>query len=259
MNIILPDNVFTRVITSCFPDDLKFKVSFLPSAQIMQRVEKDNSSVGLIPVMDLIKHKGINISDKYGISFEGSLCNSFIYYLPANWQGSEEEKSINKISLAGDVSSQEVLLSKILFKEIYGTDIEIEIITDLNKADKKNLLITGDENFIDDRFNKGISFSEIFVDTFSLPLVNYVFASSDKSMLDNFIKNLEGIEPTIYERFEKSEFDNKLSTTSIEYIRSNISSFIFKFDEQDREGINQILRLPYFHGMVNDITEVQFV
>ncbi len=259
MNIILPKNVFTRVLTSCLPDDFKSKASFLPSAQIVQSVEKDNSSVGLIPVMDLLKHKELNVSNKYGISFEGSLCNSYIYYQPAGKQISEVEKLINKISLAGDVSSQEVLLSKILFKEIYGSDIEIEIVTDLKKADHKNLLLVGDENFINERFRKGISFSEIFVDTLSLPFVNYVFTSPDKKILEDFINSLEKIEPVIYDRFEKGEFDDKLSATSKEYIRSNISSFVFKFDDQDREGIEQILRLPYFHGIIKDIIELKFV
>ena len=130
MSICLPDNIFTRVLKSCLPEDLQKSVTFLPSAQITQKIENDNSSIGLIPVMDLLKHNNLYISDKYGISFEGSLCNSYIYY-------SKVEKSVSKISLSGDVSSQEAILSKILFKEMYGSDVEIEIITDLNKAQIK--------------------------------------------------------------------------------------------------------------------------
>jgi len=252
MNIILPNNIFTRVLSSCLPDDLKSKINFLPSSQITQSIEQDNSAVGLIPVMDLLKHKDLNISGKYGISFEGSLCISYIYY-------SKDEKFINKVGLAGDVSSQEVILSKILFKELYGSDIEIEIITDLKKAGDKNLLILGDENFNDERFLKGISFAEIMIDTFSLPFVNYIFTSAEKQELENFIKSLEGIESLVYDRFEEKRFDSKISLASEEYVRSNISSFVFKFDAQDKEGIEQMLRLPYFHGMVNDIVEVKFI
>ncbi len=62
-----------------------------------------------------------------------------------------------------------------------------------------------------------------------------------------------------YDKIEEGKFDDKVSLASEEYIRKNISSFIFKFDEQDREGIEQILRLPYFHGIVNDIVEVKFI
>jgi hypothetical protein len=254
MNVYFPDNVFTRVLTSCLPEEIKSKIKFLPSAQITQSISDDKSSIGLIPVMDLLRHKDLFVSAGYGISFEESLCNSYIYY-------SSDEKEINKISLAGDVSSQEVILSKILFKEMYGSDIEIEILTSLDKAEGKNLLIAGDDNFKGDRFRKGISFSEIFVDTLSLPFVNYIFASSDKEALEGFEKKLEGIETFIYNKFEESQEVSPLrgDKEGADYIRLNISSFIFKFDEQDRVGIDQILRLPYFHGIVKDIVEVNFL
>ncbi|OGU76771.1 MAG: hypothetical protein A2V93_12340 [Ignavibacteria bacterium RBG_16_34_14] len=252
MSIFLPNNVFTRILSSCFPDDLKSKVSFLPSSQITQNIESDNSSIGLISVMDLLKHKELFVSGNYGISFEGSLCNSYIYYFT-------EEKSVTKIGLSGDVSSVEVILSKIVFKEMYGSDLEIEIVTNLSKAGEKNLLLIGDENFNNERFLKGISFSEIMVDALSLPFVNYVFASGSKETLESFIKNLVRVETLFYDKVEEGRFDKNISAASEEYIKTNISSLVFKLDEQDREGINQILRLPYFHGMVNDIVEVKFI
>ena len=250
MNIILPNNVFTRVLSSCFPEETKIK--FLPSSQITQKIENDNSSIGLIPVMDLLNHKDLFVSNKFGISFESSLCNSYIYY-------NSQENSINRIALAGDISSQEVILSKILFKEVYGSDIEIEIITDMNKSKNKNLLLVGDDNFIDDKFTKGISFSEIFVDALSIPLVNYLFASTNREELENLIKKLNDVDNLFYSTIENGNFDKKFSTASEEYIKKNISSFIFKFDEQDREGVEQILRLPYFHGITKDIVELKLI
>ncbi|HSP88599.1 MAG TPA: hypothetical protein VLN45_10730 [Ignavibacteriaceae bacterium] len=259
MNLFLPNNIYTRVLTNCFTENLKSKIIFLPAAQITQKVESDNSSIGLIPVMDLLKHGNLNVSGKYGISFEGSLCNSYIYYLPAGTPISKDENSISKIGLAGDVSSQEVILSKIIFKEMYGSDLGIEIITDLDKVQEKNILLIGDENFHNERFLKGISFSEIMVDSLSLPFVNYIFASKNKEILEDFIKNLNNVQLLFYNKIEEGKFDYKISSASEEYIRSNISSFVFEFNEQDREGINQVLRLPYFHGLVNDIVEVKFV
>jgi hypothetical protein len=240
------------VLSSCLKDEYKSKVSFLPSSQITQSIEKNSSAIGLIPVMDLINHKELYVSDKYGISFEAALCNSYIYY-------SEGIGIIEKISLSGDVSSQEAVLSKIIFKEMYGSDIDIEIITNINKAADKNLLIIGDENFLAGKFLKGISFAEIMIDTLSLPFVNYVFASGSKKILEEFINNLDGVQSSFYEKIEKGNFDSKISNSSEEYIKSNISSFIFKFDEQDRKGIEQILRLPYFHRIIPGIVELNFV
>lgn len=249
MSIFLPSNIFTRVLTSCLPEEIKSEVKYHPSAQITQSILNDKSSVGLIPVMDLLKHKDLFVSAKYGISFEESLCNTYIYY-------SSKEKEINKLALAGDVSSQEVILSKILFKEMYGSDIEIEILTSFEKAGSKNLLIVGDENFKAERFKNGISFSELMIDTLSLPFVNYIFASSGKGTTENFEKNLDIAETLIYDRLNK-EFAS-VSPLGGD-LEGALSSFIFKFDEQDREGIEQILRLPYFHGIVKDIIEVKFV
>jgi len=254
MSIYLPNNIFTRLLTSCFPEEVKSKVKYLPSAQLTQNILNDSASSGLIPVMDLLRHKELFISPKYGISFEESLCNSYIYY-------NSKEKEVDKIALAGDVSSQEVILSKILFKEIYGTDIEIEILTDINKIKEKNVLIVGDENFKEERFKKGISFSEVMVETLSLPFVNYIFASPDREALQALEKHLEGIQDKFYNRVEEGNFDfpqpGKIEGTI--YFQSNISSLIIEFDKQDAEGIEQLLRLPYFHSIVNDIVEINFL
>ena len=97
------------------------------------------------------------------------------------------------------------------------------------------------------------------VETLSLPFVNYVFASKEKEELENFVKEIKDIDSLVYSRIEKGSFDKKISQASEEYIKTNIASLILKFDEQDVEGINQVLRLPYFHGIVSDIVEVKFV
>ena len=252
MNIILPDNIFARIVSSCIPDKPANKVSFLPSSQITQKIINEDSTIGLIPVMDLLNHKDLFVSSKFGISFEGALCNSYLYYLG-------EEKSFEKLTLYGDISSQEAILSKILFKEMYGSDIQIEISAHLNNPENRNLLIVGDENLVEERFNKGISFAESMVETLSLPFVNYVLASKEKQVLGNFIKEIKNIDSLIYNKVEKGNFDKKISQASQEYIKSNISSLILKFNDQDVEGTSQVLRLPYFHGIVSEIVEVKFV
>jgi hypothetical protein len=251
MNVFLPDNVFTRVLSSCLVEEFELEVAFLPSSQITQNLIKVNSSVGLIPVLDLLKHKDLFVSSKLGISFEGALCNSYLYYLKG-------QKCVEMLTLYGDISSQEAILSKILFKEIYGSDIQIEIAVHLDEPEGKNLLITGDENFAGERFKKGISFSESMIEALSLPFVNYVFASNDKRVLDSFIIKIGRIDSLVYNKIEKGNFDEKISHASEEYIRSNISSLILKFDDQDIEGINQILRFPYFHGIISEIVEVKY-
>ena len=50
-------------------------------------------------------------------------------------------------------------------------------------------------------------------------------------------------------------FNNKAKI----FIKRNISSLIVNFEDQDREGLTEALKLPYYHGIVKDIVDVNFV
>ena len=137
------------------------------------------------------------------------------------------------------MSSLEAILSKILFKEIYNSDNKIEILTNEQEMYDKNLVITGNKNFENDRFFSGISFSEEVIESLSLPFVNYVFASTDKEILEDLNEKLENISSMVYKNIEDYELDKNLSEKTKEYIKSNISSLILDFEANDIEGINQ--------------------
>ena len=252
MKLVLPSNIFTGLLTDNLEPALKKEIIFHPSSLITSEVKKDENCIGLIPTLDLLKNSDLYISKKHGIAFEGSLCNSYIYFKPG-------EKNLNEFSLFGDVSSLEVILSKILFKEIYNTDIQIEILTSESKLHHKNLVIVGNKNFEDEGFLSGISFSEEVIESLSLPFVNYVFASKDKNILGKFDEKLKNIGNKVYKNVEEYDFGKNLTKKTKEYIKTNISSFILDFELNDIEGIDQLLRLPYYHGIVNDIAEIKFV
>ena len=74
------------------------------------------------------------------------------------------------------MSSCEVILSKILFKELYNSEIKIILKTGSGFEDDKNYIITGDMNFREDLFIRGFSFAEEVAELINLPYVNYVFA-----------------------------------------------------------------------------------
>ncbi len=42
-------------------------------------------------------------------------------------------------------------------------------------------------------------------------------------------------------------------------IRQEFSSFVFEFDSMDLDGIAQLTRLPYYHGMIKEIIDIKFV
>ena len=61
----------------------------------------------------------------------------------------------------------------------------------------------------------------------------------------------------------KIEYNNSLTENynlkSSEFIKENFNTITYKLDEQDIAGINELLQLPYYHGMIKDIIEVNFV
>lgn len=252
MNIFLPDNIFSTLLEINLPDDLKSGVKRFPSSLITRELNNSESAAALIPVTDLLSSKELHVSGKAGISFEESLCNSYIYFVSG-------KKDLSRIGLAGDVSSVEAILSKILFKELYGTDVEISLLSGEKKVELQNYLLVGRKNFQDELFNTGISFAEELIEILSLPFVNYVFASKSKSVIEELNSEIAGIGKKIYDSVEEKNFGEDLSKAAMEFIGANISSAVFDFNGQDIEGIDQILRLPYFHGLVKDIVEVNFV
>ena len=249
MKIIFPENIFTSMIALSMPENYRNKLEFHPASEISTSLLNHDSSIGLIPVSDLLNHREFFISQKYGISFEGSLCNSYIYF--------SENRSVKSLNIAGDVSSSEVILSKILFKELYNVEVEIGLTSSFNK-ETNNLVIAGTQNFYEERLFGGISFSEEFIELMSLPFINYVLASADDKLIREVEQVLlQGI-TDVYNKFDKLEQYFSFSEKTQTYIRQNISSLVLELDEQDTEALNQILLLPYYHGLIKDIVDAKF-
>jgi len=252
MKLLFPDNFYSRLIKESLPDALNKEISFLPSALIADKTSADPDIVGLVPTLDLIRHKDLYISKSFGITFESSLCNTYIYF-------NTHDKNINELFIGGDVSSMEVILAKILFEEVYDSSIDIKISPDLSKLDGKNFMLVGDENFNNKNYSRGISFAEEIADAFSIPFVNYVFASSSDKLIKEINKQLKNISTFIYDKIESGGFGSGLTEEQKNYIIDNFSSFIFDLTDQDMEAVNQLIQLPYLKGIVDNITEVKFV
>lgn len=252
MKLLFPNNIYARLFTENLPDELKKGIVFLPSSSITNELKKDSDAVGLITPTDILNAPQIFISSKAGISFEGILSNSYIYFMP-------DQKDFSSLSLLGDISTLEVILSKIFFKENYDTDIQVEISSDISKSKDKNLLVAGDMNFNTLNFDKGLSFAEELVDMFSLPYVNFVLASFNSNMIDEVNSAASGISKKIYNSVEQDNFGSGINKKSKEYIKENIGSLIYEFENQDIDDIHQLLHLPYFYGIIQDIVEPKFV
>ena len=140
MKLILPQNVYSSILVSELKKNEMFELSYRESSLISKDLEYNTSAVALIPSLDLINHRNLFVSPKLAISFDGVLSNSYLYFV-------EGEKNIERVFLRGDVSLNEILLTKILFSERYGANLELALDPAKSAEKGKDFLVVGDENF----------------------------------------------------------------------------------------------------------------
>jgi len=247
----LPRNIFSRILVSELEDNSEIDFQFIPSSLIVKNLFNEQDSFGLIPTLDLITNKDLFISSEIGISFDALLSNAYIHF-------KEEQETIDELFLRGDVTSNEVILSKILFKEFYNVEIKTTLLNREVTNFKDNILIIGDENYEKELFLNGLSFAEEIIELINAPYVNFVLASNSEETLKDFNSKYK----SSLTKGHADNFDDMFPDfpqTSLDFLSVNIQHLVFDFEDQDREGINQLLQMPYYHGMIKDITDVKFV
>ena len=247
----LPKNIFSQILISEIEDKSDLEIEFLPAALIVKELSNTNDSIGLIPSMDLITNKELYVSSEIGVSFNALLSNSYIHF-------KEEQETIDELFLKGDVSSNEVILSKILFNEFYDVEIKTTLLNKEVSDFNNNLLIIGDENYEKELFLNGLSFAEEIIELINAPYLNFVIASSSEDAIKEFnSRHRNSLKNGHAENFEK--LFPTFPQTSLDFLSVNIQHLVFDLEEQDREGITQILQMPYYHRMIKDIIDVKFV
>lgn len=252
MEILLPDNIFARILSSAFDEKDAIHLHHFPAGLLSKKMNETKNAVGLIPTMDLVNNKELFISQSLGISFDESISNSYIYF-------NQKDKIVDEIVLVGDVSFNEGILTKILFSENYGVDVQLSFEKTNGGSSTKNRILVGDRNFIEGNLDSGISFAEEIIEMISAPYVNFVFASESEEALKKFHSKYQDVisklNPT--EFFENA--NETVMSSSRNYLMENLQHVVFDFDKQDLEGMKQLLQLPYYHGIIKDLIDVKFV
>ena len=252
MKIYFPSSIYSAILALMLPDKLKSNIEIIPSALITEKLLNDTDAVGLIPSLDLIKHKELFVSKKIALSFDGALSQSYFYFMP-------DQNKFDKLFLRGDVTSNEVILSKILFVEKYG--FESEIVLDTNPIDfnENNYLIVGQENndFIEK--HNGVSFSDQVAEFINYPYVNFLLASNSKDSISNVCSELKEIDVKVEDDIINLLDKFNLSDSFSKYISENIDTIYFEMTENEIEGLHELLKLPYYHGVTEEIFELNLV
>ncbi len=252
MNLIIPNNIFTTLFLLSIDEKDRPDVKIKESALIALELENNEGSVALIPSLDLIDNRDLFVSTKLGLAFEGSLSNSYLYYF-------DENSEVSNIQLRGDISKNEVILSKIIFKERYNLAIEFSLDTNQELDEKNNYLITGSENWNNNIYERGISFSEQISDILDFPYMNFLFVSKSEDSIKNFNNQFENISKSVITKLGANLSKIGLSQEVNNFIKREIPSVYYDFTDAELEGLKELLQLAFYHQIIDNIFDVKFV
>ena len=249
--ILLPKNVFSKIFLSELNLGENVAIEFHPASIIAKKLLQEENSIGLIPTLDLLTSKDLFVSSKIGLSFNALLSNSYIHF-------KEGQETLEQIFLKGDVTTNEIILSKILFKEFYDVDVTPTLVKDETAHTNDNTLIVGDENYEKELFLNGLSFSEEIIELLDAPYVNFILAGSSENLLKDFTEKHRD-ELLNGHTEDYSKLLTGITQNSIDFISVNIQHIVFDLEDQDLEGIKSLMQLPYFHGILKDMIDIKFV
>ncbi len=249
--IAIPNNIFMQLLAESVLKNSSEEINYVSSSLALSNLLEDRCDVAIIPSLDLLQHKELFISGRNAISFDGYFSNQYIYF-------KENEKKIQELYLRGDLSKNEIILSKILFRENYNSDVNIIIDTKSFEIGSKNYLVSGNENFSDNLFKKGISFCDEICDLLDAPYVNYVIASKRRESILEINKLFVDAENKV-ENYLKTSADAKIGKALKTELLNNFNSFYFEMTEIESDSLKEILRICYYQGLAEELFEINFV
>lgn len=252
MNIVIPQNIYSAIFAMQLPDEIKNNIKVTASSLIANEIEKESSDIGLMPSFDLLNHTGLFISKKVALSFDGLLSNTYFYFVP----GSEK---ILEVFLRGDVSSNEIILCKILFSERFDANIKLTLDTSEIIDENKNYIIAGSDNFGSFDFNKGISFSDQVAEMIDYPYVNYVWVSKSEEKLKEFNNYFNDIDKKVEDKIGMILSSMNLRNEVGEFIEENLNTVYFEVTDNEIAGLHELLKLPFYHGIIKEMFELNLV
>lgn len=251
MKLITPKNYFTSIFTEAV-NKKELELFFVEASLVGKELEYNTSAVALMPSLDLINHRNLFVSRKYAVSFDGMLSNSFFYF-------HQNKRKFEKIFLRGDVSLNDIILTKILLSERFSSQAEISLDTAAVPANEKDYLVAGNENFSLWDFKSGISFSDQIAEMLDLPYVNFVFASPDKEALTAFNTLVGNVDQIIEDKID--DILRKLNPPDgvKTFLKENLDSIYFEMTPHETEGLNELIKLLFYHGIIDDMFDIKFV
>jgi predicted solute-binding protein len=159
----------------------------------------------------------------------------------------------------GDINLNDAILSKILFVEKYSSLIELVPENKNMIKNTKDYLVTGDENFNNNNYENAISFADLISDMIEMPYVNFIFASQDKKSLIEFNNCIENINDKIIMNVDSVLANSQFDNGSSKFVKENFNSVYYSVTKNEINSLNELIRLLFYHGIIEDIFEMNFV
>jgi len=252
MRILIPQNIFSAIFAMSLPDEMKKNVEVKPASIICTELENDDNAIGLMPSMDLFKHKDFYVSSKLGVSFDGVLSNTYIYFEP-------EQLDFKELFLRGDVSTNEIILSKILFSEKYSRDVNVVLDTKDIDLDNNNYIIAGNENLEYNPLDRGMSFADQIASLIDYPYVNFILASKKEGNVVEMEQTQTELDKKIEDNIEKYLSKIELKDNLYDSIVSEIGTVYYEMTQNEKEALSELLQLPFYRGIFEEIVDIKFV
>ena len=247
----IPDTIFADIFVSAFPKEF-FHVTKHGNHELLELLELGQIDLALIPSLEIIGTDNLFVSKRFGIAFDGAVSDDFIYF-PKN------EKNLSKVGLAGNVSMNEVVLSKVIFRENYNIEIEQKVLETLRDVEDSTLISSGDINYANENYKHGESFSELVAEFIDAPYLKFVLASTVKNNIEFVNNQISGLEEEI-EVLTKSILKKfGFSPVAAEFIMNNFNSVYFELTETETEGYEDLRKIPFYYGLVEELKEIVFV
>jgi len=252
MRILLPNNIYAKLFFSALPGVKEEELIYTGSASISNELADGKGDIALIPSLDLLNHPQFFVSGKAAISFDGSLSNSYYYFL-------KHLRLVKEVYLKGDVSKNDVILTKIIFSEQFDSTVEVFLDSKPFEINTKNYLVCGDDNFAGSIFEAGLSLADQISDMMEAPYVNYVLAAQKESTLKQFTSEFDLLDKQLEDNFDAIAAKLNYHQSITAEIKANLNSVYFDMTDVEKQALNDLTRLPYFTGITEEIMEIKFV
>ncbi len=245
----LPNNLFANLLASALPREF-FSYYYLSNSEILKGLINGEIDIAIVPSLEILNENNLFISKKIGIAFDGPLSDDYFYYA---------KNSLETLKFAGSVSLNEILLSRVLFKENYGVDLAQEVVSTMPENFTENYLVSGDENFRGKLFERGDSLAEHVADFIEAPYLKYAVVALHKENIEMAHQNIYNPEGEIEITFPTILRSLDFSENVIEFVKNNFDGLYFELTENEIDGYNEMRKLPFYYGFIEEVKEIEFV